>query len=91
MRGANIEMTLPVMIRLAIPLLLVLASATFFFRALLLLVVATVFLAILAFLVRAVGGRKPGATGSDDRSDTGGKRFVEGRAKIVDESDESSG
>ena len=84
-------MTLPVMIRLAIPLLLILASATVFFRALLLLVVATVFLAILAFLLRMVGGRKAGATGSDDRSDTGSKRFVEGRAKIVDESDESSG
>ena len=45
-------MTLPVMLRIAIPLLLALASATVFFRALLLLVVATVFLAILAFLVR---------------------------------------
>ena len=84
-------MTLPVMIRLAIPLLLALASATFFFRALLLLVVATVFLAVLAFLVRMVGGTKTGATGSESRTDTSGKRYVEGRAKIVDESDESSG
>ena len=83
-------MTLPVMIRLAIPLLLALASATFFFRALLLLVVATVFLAILAFLVRMVGGGKAGSTGTESRTDSGGKRYVEGRAKIVDESDESS-
>ncbi len=85
-------MTLPVMLRIAIPLLLALASATVFFRALLLLVVATVFLAILAFLVRAVGGVKAGTTtGSNERSETGGKRFVEGRARIVDEGDESSG
>ncbi len=84
-------MTLPVMLRIAIPLLLALASATVFFRALLLLVVATVFLAILAFLVRTVGGVKAGTTGSNERSETGGKRFVEGRARIVDEGDESSG
>ena len=79
-------MSLPVMIRIAIPLLLALASATVFFRALLLLVVATVFLAILAFLVRMVGG---GKTGSNERSESGGKRFVEGRARIVDEGEES--
>lgn len=82
-------MSLPVMIRIAIPLLLALASATVFFRALLLLVVATVFLAILAFLVRMVGGGKTGASGSEGRSETGGKRFVEGRARIVDEGEES--
>ena len=82
-------MTLPVMLRIAIPLLLALASATVFFRALLLLVVATVFLAILAFLVRMVGGGKTGASGPEARSETGGKRFVEGRARIVDEGEES--
>ena len=82
-------MSLPVMIRIAIPLLLALASATVFFRALLLLVVATVFLAILAFLVRMVGGGKTGASGSEGRSDPGGRRFVEGRARIVDEGEES--
>ena len=83
-------MSLPVMIRIAIPLLLALASATVFFRALLLLVVATVFLAILAFLVRMVGGGKTGASGSEERSDARGKRFVEGRARIVDEEGEES-
>ena len=83
-------MTLPIMIRLAIPLLLALASATVFFRALVLLVVATVLLAIVAFLVRMAGGRKTGTTGTNGSSDGSGKGFVEGRSRIVDDSDESS-
>ena len=79
-------MSLPLMLRLAIPLALALASATVFFRALVLLVVATAFLAILAFLVRMQWAvERPALPDRMGSQGTAVKGFVEGRYKIVDE------
>ena len=83
-------MTLPMMIRLAIPLFVALASATLFFRALVLLLIAMAFMALLVLVVRRVGGGpagKPRGTGRSGRSDKG---YVEGSYRIVDDRDEQS-
>ena len=83
-------MSLPMMIRLAIPLFVALASATLFFRALLLLLIATVFIALLALVVRAVGGGSAGTPRTAGRPARGDKGYVESSYRIVDDKDEPS-
>ena len=83
-------MSLPMLIRLAIPLVFLLASGALFFRVLVLLLVATALMALLAFVLRIMGGgsnRTPGASGG---AEGGGKGFVEGSYRIVDDRDEPS-
>ena len=75
-------MRLAILLRLAIPLLLALLSATVFFRALLLLVLALAF-AGLMFLVYRLTGR----TGQTTKE---GKKFIESSYKIVDDNEEPS-
>ncbi len=79
-------MRLALLYRLAIPLLLTLLSATVFFRALLLLVLAMAFAGLL-FLVYRLTGRIADKTGQTTKE---GKKFIESSYKIVDENEESS-
>lgn len=67
--------------RLAIPLLLALLPAAVFFRLLLLLVLAMAFTAIL-LLVSRINRNKMGEVGQTARE---GKKFIDGRYKIVDD------
>jgi uncharacterized membrane protein len=70
--------------RLAIPLLLALVSVTVFFRVLLLLALALVFAGIL-LLVARVSGKRMGKVGQTAKE---GKKFIDGRYKIVDDNEE---
>ena len=79
-------MRLALLLRIAIPLLLTLASATIFFRALILLVLAVAFAGLVLLVYRLTGrtGRKTGQTTKE------GKKFIESSYKIVDDNEEPS-
>ena len=79
-------MRLAILIRLAIPLLLALASATFFFRALILLVLAVTFAGLMLLLFRLTV-KIAGKTGQTTKE---GKKFVEGSYKIIDDNEKQS-
>ena len=79
-------MRLALLYRLAVPLLLTLASAIAFSRALMLLVLATVFAGLLLFVYRMIGNTA-GKTGKTTRES---KKFIESSYKIVDDNEEPS-
>ena len=77
---------LAMLYRLAIPLLLALASATFLFRTLLLLMITVVFTGLLlmvASLVRSFSVK----TSQHDRKDN---NFIQSNYTIIDENDEAA-
>ena len=75
-------MRLALLYRLAIPLLLTLVSATIFFRALILLLLAIAFAGLVLLVYRLTG--KTGQTTKE------GKKFIESNYKIVDDNEEPS-
>ena len=77
-------MRLAILLRLAIPLLLALASATVFFRMLILVVLALVFVGFL-FLVARITGNRVGRVGQKAGE---GKNIVDGSYRIVDDNEE---
>jgi hypothetical protein len=77
-------MRLAILYRLAIPLLLALASATVFFRMLLLVLLAVVFVGLLV-LVSRITGKKHGRV---EPSAGKGTRVIEGTYKVVDDQQE---
>ncbi len=77
-------MRMAVLVRLAIPLLLALASATVFFRMLLLLALALAFVGFL-FLVARITGKRTGKVGQKAGE---GKKFIDSSYRIVDDNEE---
>jgi hypothetical protein len=79
-------MRLAILYRLAIPLLLALASATVFFRMLLLLVLALAFAGLVVMVTRMTGNR----VGRDRKQAGNGKKIIDSSYKIVDENEDAS-
>lgn len=79
-------MRLAMLYRLAIPLLLALASATFLFRALLLLIITVVFTGLLLIVSRLIGSFS-GNSSQHRRKDN---NFIQSDYTILDENDEST-
>ena len=77
-------MRLAILIRLAIPLLLALASATVFFRMLLLVVLVLAFAGLL-FLVTRITGNRVGRGGQKAGES---KKFIDSSYRIVDDTEE---
>ena len=79
-------MRLALLYRLAIPLLLTLASAIVFSRALILLVLAMTFAGLLLLAYRTIGN----IAGKKGQTTQEGKKFIESSYKIVDDNEEPS-
>ena len=77
-------MRLGMLARLAIPLLLAVASATAFFRMLIVLVLALIFVRFLFMLARITGK----TTGKVRQKAEEGNKFVESEYRIIDDSQE---
>ena len=77
-------MRMAVLVRLAIPLLLALASATVFFRMLILVVVALAFAALLYLVTRMTGNR----VGRGGQNAGESKKFIDSSYRIVDDSED---
>lgn len=78
-------MRMALLLRLAIPLLLALLSATVFFRMLILLVLALAFAGFL-FLVYRLTGKRVGEVGPTSRK---GKRFIDSSYTVLDDSEDT--
>lgn len=85
-RNGIFTMRLAMLYRLAIPLILALASATFLFRALLLLIITVVATGLLLMMSRLVGS----FSGKTSRNDSKDNNFIHSNYTILDENDESS-
>jgi hypothetical protein len=79
-------MRLALLYRLAIPLLLTLVSASVFFRALILVVLAIAFSFLLLLLSRLAGN----VTGKAEKTTKDVKKVIESNYKIVDDNEEPS-
>ena len=78
-------MRLAVLLRLAIPLLVALASATVFFRMLLLLVLGLAFAALFFLVARLTGNR----VGKGGQKAGESKKIIDSSYRIVDDNEEA--
>jgi hypothetical protein len=76
-------MRLAILVRLAIPLLLALASATVFFRMFLLLVLGLAFAGVIYLITRLTGSR----IGRGGQQTEEGKKVIDSSYRIVDDSE----
>jgi len=79
-------MRLALLYRLAIPLLLTLASAIVFSRALILLVLAMIFAGLMLLMYNTIRN----IAGKTSQPTKEGKKFIESSYKIVDDDEEPS-